>query len=201
MELENNSYLYDLNDAERKICRTFMNSKIDIFQDTSGYVYRGKNINQKFANSYEHIKMQNDAACVLSSASNLLVFTLGKGLNSMNQSIFKLKKTFTQNEIEDKESSDSYVQSEYKKIKFRLMKKKLETDQEYKKLCEIIDSPVFDSLMRSNLSLLKAILNHKYFPYHPKYEEINEKYRKLLCPAMNQGTNSNTEEEEVEEEN
>ena len=45
--------------------------------------------------------------------------------------------------------------------------------------------------MVGNNAFLKYILNHKYLKYHEKYEEINEKYRKYLCPMF---TSINNEE-------
>jgi hypothetical protein len=179
-------YTEDLSERELKICRNYMNSKIDIFQSQDGYVFRNKNVKQNFQESYEHIQMQNNAARILSSASDQLVFSLAKEYNNLDATTYTMKKTFTLNKIEEKEYDINYVENEYNSFKNKIMRKKLQNDADYRQLCEFIDSPRFNEVMLSNRQFLRYILNHKYFIYHTKHDEINQTYRKYLCPMFNQ---------------
>lgn len=80
------------------------------------------------------------------------------------------------------------------------MRKKVENDPEYLKLCEFIDNPHFDALMRSNNNFLKYIMKHKYIIYHPQYDHLNQTYRKYLCPMYNSSNNEEAQQNNLYEE-
>ena len=63
-------YTSEIPEKQLKLYRTYMNSKIDIYQDNDGYAYRDETkTNQKYFESYEHRQIQNDAAKILSNSS------------------------------------------------------------------------------------------------------------------------------------
>jgi hypothetical protein len=196
-------YTEGIPEKDLKVYRNFMNTKIDIFQSTDGYVLRKNKNLDSFHQSFEHRQMQNSAAKILSSASNLLVYSLAKNCDNLNSTNKKMKSVFTMTKVDDPEYNVEQVENKYNQFNKQVMLKKLQNDSEFIQLCQYISNPRFHELMKSNLTFLKFILNHKYVKYHPLYEEINEKYRKYLCPMYNQNNteDENMEEEEVETEN
>jgi hypothetical protein len=176
-------------DSELKIARKVMNSKIDIFQEPNSYVFRSKNIKQNFHNSYEHQIIQNDTAIILSSSSNLLLYSIANGDNDIHKSKYFLKKNFPMTEAYDGKDCFRDMENQYNNLKKRIMMKKLENDEEFKQLCDFINNSKFHQLMTTNTNFAKFILYHKYLEYHSKYEEINKNYLKLLCPAYNEQEN------------
>lgn len=183
-------------EKDLKVYRNFMNTKIDIFQPTDGYVFRKNKNLDSFHQSYEHRQIQNNAAKILSSASNLLVYSLAKNCESLNSTTKKMKSVFTMTKVDDPNYNVEQVENKYNQFNKQVMFKKLENDADFIQLCQYISNPRFNELMKSNLTFLKYILNHKYFKYHPLYEDINEKYRKYLCPMYHQ---NNAEDENMED--
>ena len=169
-------------ESDLKLARKVMNAKIDIFQEPNSYVFRNKNITQGFYNSYEHQIIQNDTVSLLSSSSNILLFSIANGDNNISLSRYSLRKNFIMNDADKKENCKD-MEIEYNKLKKRIMMKKLENDDEFKQLCDFINNPKFHQLMTTNRNFAKFILYHKYLEYHSKYEEINKNYLKILCPA------------------
>jgi hypothetical protein len=181
-------YTSNIPEKDLKLYRKYVNSKIDIYQDNDGCVFRNKEkTNVDFYESYEHRQIQNEASKILSSSSNLLVYLLGKNLNSLESVKYSLIKCYSQSEVEGKENNPKYVESEYLKFKRQIMVKKLKHDSEYAHLCRLIEHPQFYEWMDGNKSFVNYIINHKYFLYHPKCEEIRERYEK---PS---GSNSDNE--------
>ena len=58
MEVENESNNI-LTNEEKKICRMFTNSSLDIFQGNNEYCFRIEKSNQTFYNSYEYRVIQD----------------------------------------------------------------------------------------------------------------------------------------------
>jgi len=192
-------YTIGIPEKDLKLYRTYMNSKIDIYQDNDSYVFRNESkTNQKYFESFEHRQIQNEAAKILSSSSNLLVYMLGKSENDLKKIERRMIKSFSQSEIE---KNSKNIEKEYNQFKTKVMQKKLENDREYKSLCDLINHPLFHQVMTRDKSFLIYILNHKYFPYHPRYEEIQGKYTKYLCPETANNESEEDENEEMEEEN
>lgn len=148
-------YSEGINEKDLKLYRTFMNSKIDIFQTNDEYVFRNEKVKQKFYESYEHRQMQDNASKILSSASNLLVYSLAKGLDNLDISQTQLKQVFSKNEVEQKEYNIKYVEKKHAELKRNLMRKKLENDSEYIQLCEFIENPRFHEILTTNRSFFK----------------------------------------------
>jgi hypothetical protein len=186
-------YTQDTNEKELKLYRTYMNSKIDIFQGNEDYVFRNENVNQGYMGSFEHRQMQNNSAKILTNASNMLVYTLAKNLGNLEKSQKELRKVFYFDREAEKENSVHNIAKEHKEFKKKIMRKKLQKDQEYLTLCEFINNSRFHDIMMTNLNFLRYILSHKYLVYHPRYEEINEKYRKLLCPMFRSSLQAGSE--------
>lgn len=195
-------YTSGIPEKDLKLYRTYMNSKIDIFQNNDGYVYRNESkINQKYFESFEHRQIQNESAKILANSSNILVYLLGKNENNLEHVKRKLMKSFSQSEVDDKENNSKSVESEYNKFKKKVMQKKLENDREYKQLCELIDHPRFHEVITRDKAFLNYVLHHKYLAYHPKYEELTEKYKKYLCPMAVNNEEESEENEEIEQDN
>lgn len=194
-------YTADFDEKELKMYRNYMNSKIDIFQSNDGYVFRNKNVTQKFYESFEHIQMQNNAAKILSSASNQMLYTLAKDLDGLEATQKIMKKAFVQHIVPGHENDRDYVESQHLQFKKNIMRKKLENDYEYQQLCDFIENPRFGEAMVGNRAFLRYILNHKYLNYHPKYEEIKEKYQKYLCPVFSGGNNPSSSSDNNTSEN
>ena len=172
-------YTSNVSEKDLKLYRKYMNSKIDIYQDNDGYVFRNKDkTNVDYYESYEHRQIQNEASKILSSSSNLLVYLLGKNMNNLEKVKNSLIKCFSQSEVEGQENNPKYVESEYLKFKRKIMVKKLVNDTEYLHLCRLIDHPQFYEWMDGNKSFMNYVINHKYFQYHQRYEEIKERYEK-----------------------
>ena len=188
-------YTQEANEKDLRLFRTYMNSKIDIFQSNEDFVFRNENVNQRYMGSFEHRQMQNNSAKILTSASNMLVYTLAKNLGNLEKSQRDLRKVFYCDREVSKENSVENIAKEHKEFKNKVMRKKLQNDHEYLTLCEFINNSRFHDIMMTNLNFLKYILSHKYFIYHPKYEEINEKYRKLLCPVFRSSSQSSAQNE------
>jgi hypothetical protein len=195
-------YTDGIAEKDLKVYRSFMNTKIDIYQPNDGYVFRKNKTTEAFHQSFEHRQMQNSAAKILSSASSMLVYSLAKSSESLNSTKKKMKSVFTMTKVEDPNYNAEYVENKYNQFNKKVMLKKLENDTEYLQLCEYINNPRFNDLMRTNLSFVKYILNHKYIKYHPQFEEISEKYRKFLCPMYSQADMpaDNMDEDEPEDE-
>jgi hypothetical protein len=195
-------YTAGVSQKDLKVYRNFMNTKIDIFQPTDGYVFRKNKNLDSFHQSYEHRQMQNNAAKILSSASSILLYSLAKNCENINSTTKKMKSVFAMTKVDDYNVEE--VENKYNHFNKQVMFKKLQNDADFIQLCEYIINPRFNELMKTNLSFLKYILNHKYIKYHPLYEEISEKYRKYLCPMYNQNNaddDNMEEEEEGENEN
>jgi hypothetical protein len=188
-------------DKELKLARSFMNSKIDIFQDIDSYVFRNKEITQAFQNSYEHQQIQNDSAKILSSSSNLLLYTLGTNTNDLAKTKHDLKKTFTLTNEDINPLSINESENEYNKFKKKMMVKKLENDPDYNHLNQIINHPNFDQLMRSRLDVLKYVVTHRYLQYHPKGEEILKNYKIMHVLQQHTGNNEESDSYMDEEQN
>lgn len=190
-------YTNEFQEKELKMYRSFMNTKIDIFQDSESFVFRTKSVKQPFFKSYEHELIQNEASGILSNSSDLLVFSLGKELDNLTLAKHQLKKSISMSKTHETDIQMN-TENEYKNFKKKIMMKKLANDSEYKQLSDFISSPQFESLMKTNINFARFILKHKYLCYHPKYEEIKTKYKKLLCPAYasaSSNTSNNSEEE------
>lgn len=195
--MENQSDFF-LNEQDKNLYRSYMNTKIDIFQNNDGYVFRNKNIHP-FYNSYEHFLMQDSTASILSSSSNLIIYSLSKNYQDINKSRHELRKIFHQKFVDDPSNQGNLVEKKYKEFHNKTMREKLEDDEEYKSLKSLIDHPRFEQIMSSNHSFLRYILNHKYLRYHPRYEEIKEKYNKSRCPFYNQNSSENVDMDEDDE--
>jgi hypothetical protein len=178
MEIEITNYS---SQPELKLYRSFMNSKIDIFQDSDGYVFRNDGKVVDYSNSYERRQNLNESAKILSDSSSLLLHTLGSKYKSVEETKYRLRTNFSIVDPGAKYNS-KYIENDYMNFKRNVMMKKLENDEEFKKLCEFIEHPRFHEVMIRDWSFLNYILNHKYIKYHPKYEELAEKYSSHLCP-------------------
>ena len=186
-----------INEKDKTLFRSFMNTKIDIFQPNDGYVIRNSQF-QKFQNSYEHRLMQDSSANILSNASNLLVYSLSKNIDGISRTKYQLKKIFVQNKIEDGQYDSESIEKKYEDFHNKTMRKKLQNDVEFQTLGSFLEHPRFEELMRTNPSFLRYIMNHKYIKYHPKYEEIKQQFNQSTCPMFN--GNPNEEDIEMEDE-
>jgi hypothetical protein len=191
MEAESNILI---DDKDKYIFRSFMNTKIDIFQDNDEYVVRDTKVHE-FRDSYEHRLIQDSSSNILSNASNLLLYSLSKNYN-IEKTKHELRKTFLK-KIGNIELEPNYMEKKYEDFHNETMRKKLENDNEYKTLCGFLEHPRFDDLMISNHSFLRYIMNHKYIKYHPKYQQLKEKFDKKKCPFS--GQNSDENDIEMEE--
>lgn len=180
MEIDYNTLC---SEKEIKLARRYMNSKIDIFQEPEKFAFRPINLTQRFHNSYEHQQIQNDSSDILSSSSNLLIHTIASGQNNLYKTKRQLQNTFSMKNYN--EPNPKQIEKQYNQTKTKIMIKKLENDSEYKQLDDFINKEKFHQLMMTNKNFAKFILFHKYIKYHPKYEEINQKYLKTLCPSFN----------------
>jgi hypothetical protein len=188
MEAESNLLI---DEKEKQIFRSYMNTKIDIFQANDGFVMRSSK-DHEFRDSYEHRLMQDSSSNILSNSSNLIIFSLSKNSGIANIK-HELRKTFLKN-IGNKEMDPNIIEKKYEDFHNERMRKKLENDNEFKTLSGFLDHPRFDELMTSNHSFLRYIMNHKYIKYHPRYRELKEKFDKKRCPFFSQ----NSEENDVE---
>jgi hypothetical protein len=177
-------------EKEIKQARTYMNSKIDIFQEPEDFVFRPVTLTQRIHNSYEHQIIQNDSSNILSSSSNLILYSITSGENNIHKTKKRLHNTFSMNNYKEPDAKE--IEKQYNQTKIKIMMKKLENDSEYKQLDEFINKERFHQLMITNKNFAKFILFHKYIKYHPKYEELNQKYLKTLCPSF---SISNTDSE------
>jgi len=181
-----------------KYMNTHMNSKLDIFQDIDNYVYRnGFLITQPFLESYEHIGLQNQSAKLLSSASNLLLYGDSKRITNDQRSKFEIKRMFTKSELKQNENKTITVLKGCEEYLKKITETKYRDNEAFKKLDAFISNPRFSEFMIYDKAFLKFILDHPMLVYHPKYEEINNTYRKYLCPMYNNigprnSNNSNT---------
>jgi hypothetical protein len=180
MEIEYNAIC---SEDELKEARTYMNSKIDIFQENDELVFRPNTVSQSFHESYEHQQIQNDASNILSSSSNLLMYTIASGENNIHKTKRHFQNAFSMNNYKEPDSNE--IEKQYKITKMKIMHKKLENDPEYKQLDEFINKEKFHQLMITNKNFAKFILFHKYIKFHPKYDELNQKYLKTLYPSNN----------------
>ena len=172
---------------------THMNSKIDIFQDTDSFVYRNNNIiTQPFSESYEHIGLQNQSAKLLTSASNILLYSNSNIRTSIKSSIinnvnqerakFEVRKMFYKINLEKNENNVEEILKGCTDYKYHINVEKYKNNEAYIKLDSYISSPRFHEYMLKDKSFLKFILEHPLIVYHTKYEELNRTYRKYLCP-------------------
>jgi hypothetical protein len=170
-------------EKEINLARKYMNSKIDIFQDPEEYVFRPINVTQRFHNSYEHQQIQNHSSDILSSSSSILMYSIASGQNNIYKTKSHIKNTFSMKDY--KEPDPKEIEKQYNQTKTKIMMKKLENDPEFQKLDEFINNDKFHQLMLTNKTFAKYILFHKYIKYHPRYEELHQKYSKTLCPNFN----------------
>jgi hypothetical protein len=188
MEIDYNAICTE---KELKLAQTFMNSKIDIFQEPEDYVFRPITVSQRFHESYEHQQIQKDTSNILSSSSSLLMYTIASGENNIYKTKKKLQNTFSMSNY--KESNPKDIENQYNQIKMKIMHKKLENDPEFIQLDEFINKEKFHQLMMTNKNFAKFILFHKYIKFHPKHEELNQKYLKTLCPNFNLSNSDDTD--------
>lgn len=174
--------------------RKISNTKIDIFQSGEEPCFRnlGKNKNLiNFEKSFEHDKMKNDSFKILSRASNSVLYSIANNM-SLSKTNHNLKKIFSLGDVVDKDNQYDKLEKKYTIFIREIKMKKLKHDPEYLRLCEFIDHPNFDKMMRSDQFLLRTILKHKYLKFHEKYKQIKKTYLPLL--------NKYAEVEEEEEE-
>jgi hypothetical protein len=173
-------------ESDLKQFRKVGNSKLDIFQTFSEPVFRNFKLEpklQKFQNSFEHQKIKSDSIQILSNASNSIIFALATN-NSITKTNHLMKKLFTTENISTKENKMENISEKHKLFVKRIKKKQLKDDPEFKRLSDLIESPKFDEIMRSDKRILKAVLKHKFLKYHDQYKRILRTYLKVLRKEM-----------------
>ncbi len=169
-------------ETELKQFRKVANSKLDIFQTYEEPVFRNFMINPKlqiFENSFEHNNIKTESIRILTNASNSIIFSLASN-SSIKKTNHLMKKLFTSENLSTKENKMESIDNRYKIFVMRMRKKQLKDDPEFKRLCDIIESPKFDEIMRSDKRILRAVLKHKYLKYHDQYKRIIRTYIGIL---------------------
>lgn len=172
MEVENESNNI-LTNEEKKICRMFTNSSLDIFQGNNEYCFRIEKSNQTFDNSYEHRVIQDNSANILQSTSNLLFYTMGNAFDNVNISKQRLKKYFydtEQNKIMN--MSQKQINEKYEQIERKLIREQIKNNPSYIQLDTLMNRENFVDLLRNSREFSLTIINHQFFPFHPRYEEV-----------------------------
>lgn len=168
----------NLTETEKIICRTYINSKLDIFQNNTEFLFRSLSV-VPFKISYERKLMMNEAASILSSSSDFLFYTICGKFKNIHHSKRELNKVFTHPSNVFKSSpqmSSEEITDEFNTIELKIMRNKLKSDPDYLTLCSYISHSHFYENFAINRSMASAIINHPYIRFHPKYKELQELY-------------------------
>lgn len=178
MEVEDEILPQELTEKEKTICRTYMNSKLDIFQNNTEFLFRTPAV-VPFKQSYERNIMMNEATSILSSHSDLLFYTVGGKFNNIHHSKRHLKNLFTQPSNASKSPttlSSDQINEEFKDIEMKIMRNKLKSDSDYLAICSYINLQNFSQLFLTNKNFATMIMNYSYIQYHPKFKELQQLY-------------------------
>lgn len=180
MEVEEEQ-IKDLSESDKDMLRISNNARIDIFQNKNSYCYRKQKEIVPFENSNEYSYIQNKAAHALLSGSHFCYYSKINNFDSYGRIHTKLRTLITdpnQNLI-GKETQESIYNKSYN-AKLEIMREKLKVNSNYIHLNSLIDN--FVEPLKSNKVIISMIINHPYFEYHPKHDEIMEYLNEFIFP-------------------
>lgn len=192
MEIEKNNEYKDFKQSDLYKYRRFQNAKMEIYQYSNEPLIRPKTVIQDYEGSYEQKLLLDNCYNKLSNSSHLIYFSLSeeKPINFIRH---KIRKIFHAKEILNKEYLKENLEMQYINFSKKLKFEKIQNEREYKELCQFINNPSFDMIMKTKVNIARWILNHEYLPYHPDYEMIKKTYSIVLCPSYKYEPEENNE--------
>ena len=180
MEEEFNEEAFNiLTEDERKLMRSYQNSKLNIYQlNEDDYLFRNKS---KFEGSVENSQIEENAIRFLTSKSNLIYYTLANGFENIYEAKEKLNSVFSEYnpKIQCDKNCDE-LKKEIKNIRYKIIEKKFEDNRTFQKLNEEVNNINFEKKMTDDKQFREGLFLNGFFKYLRKAEDIYNKYNHLL---------------------
>ena len=182
MELDEDDIKF-LTEEEQKIIRNYQNSKLNVYQTPErNYFFKLKSDYNK---SYEHREIQNNSIIYLTSPSNFIYYTIGTECNSIYEAEREIKNNFNNiYKASINTKNEDQLKKQIKEIKCKIVEHRFIDNEEYKKLCDLINDEEFDKKMKEDYDFRNSIILNQFFQFHNKCEEILNKYSNLLTPFI-----------------
>ena len=191
MEEEFNEEIFNLlNEDERKIMRSYQNSKLNIYQlNDEDYLFRNKS---KFGGSEENSQIEENAIHFLTSNSNLIYYTLANDCENIYEAKEKLNRVFSEidHKIQCNKKSDE-LKKEIKNIRYKIIEKKFGGNNEFRRLNEEINNKNFNEKMLTDKIFRERLFLNVFFKYLKNADDIYSQYNHLLPHLLKEQVRSN----------